>query len=95
MDVSMWTTRLTPDDPASEWAPCPEAGADEMASGLLLAMPDTLPLSSRLPLQLQSETQRKLELRDKDMGDVWVPALSNVGGDSGLLLFECSASATW
>jgi hypothetical protein len=37
---------------------------------LLPVKPDTLPLSSRLPLQLQSETHRKLELRDKDMGDV-------------------------
>ena len=60
----MWTIRLTPDDPASE---CLEVGAE--AKG-------TLP--SRLPLQLQSETQRKLELRDRDMGDVCVPA-SNVG----------------
>lgn len=67
MDVSMWTIRLTPDvnDPASEWR---EVGADE----------ETTAMPSRLPLQLQSDTHRKLELRERDMGDVCVPA-SKVG----------------
>lgn len=82
------------DDPASECA-WPQAGAEEEVNGWLFD-PVTLALSSRLPLQLQSETQRKLELRDKDMGDVCVPALSNVGGGEGVsLLLASIASSCW
>lgn len=64
----MCTIRLTPDcELAADWR------RSEAADVVTAAF-------SKLPLQLQSDTQRKLELRESDMGEVCVPAsLSNVG----------------